>query len=259
MNLPLHWLAERSVAACMLLAAPMGQPEFLESPEARAHFEDAQRRFESRDYKGAAAALDAAYAIEPAADLLYPWAQAERLDGDCERAIELYRAFLTAEPPEEHARLAEQNIATCEDLLERQHREESRQAPQPTAAAADAGDTAPDRRWQRDVAGGILVGTGAGGLVVGTGLLIAALHGASSVSEAADVHDYDKRIERATLQRNLAVGAFAVGGALAVAGVVRYVLVARRPRADVGLLVDGALVGLVVRTRFGAPSRLLAR
>jgi hypothetical protein len=260
-SLTLHWLAERAIAACVLLAAPLGHPEFLEEPAARAHFQNAQQRFESRDYKGAAAALDAAYAIEPAADLLYPWAQAERLDGNCERAVELYRAFLAAEPPAEHARLAEQNITTCDELLARQRREEPRPTAQPGDAVTDAPrKDAPARRpWQRDVAGGILVGTGAAGVVAGTGLLIAALHGASTASEAADVHDYEQRLERARLQRNIAIGAFAVGGALALGGVLRYVVVARRQRVSVAFYVDHSRVGLVLTTRLGAFPRLLPR
>jgi hypothetical protein len=241
------WLIERTLATCVILAAPSDHPEFLEDPAARAHFEDAQERFESRDYTGAAAALDAAYAIEPAADLLYPWAQAERLGGNCQRAIELYRRFLAAEPPAEHARLAEQNISTCEELLARQRRAEP--PPRPADPAQDTETATDERPWQRDIAGGILVGAGAAGLVAGTGLLIAALHGASSVSEADDVGDYEQRVDRATLQRNVSIGAFVVGGALTLGGVLRYVLVARRQRTKVGLLLDRSAVGLVLTTR----------
>jgi len=245
----LSWLVERALATCVILAAPSDHPQFLADPAARAHFEEAQERFESRDYKGAAAALDAAYAIEPASDLLYPWAQAERLDGNCKRAIELYRRFLAAEPPAEHARLAEENIVACEELLARRRSEEPGPAPQPTDAAQGIEAAADERPWQRDVAGGILVGTGAAGLVAGTGLLIAALHGASSAGEAADVGDYEQRVDRATLQRNVSIGAFVVGGALALGGALRYVLVARRQRASVGILFDHSMVGLVLTTR----------
>jgi hypothetical protein len=243
----LHWLVERAIATCVVLAASSGPPQLLEDPAARAHFEEAQERFESRDYAGAAAALDAAYAIEPAADLLYPWAQAERLDGNCRRAIELYRRFLAANPPQEHAMLAEQNIATCEDQLARQRSKEP--GPQPADPATDTRRTTDQRPWRRDVAGGVLVGAGSAGLVVGTGLLIAALHGASSAAEADDVADYEERMDRATLQRNLSIGAFVAGGALALGGVLRYVLVARKQRTSVGLLLDPSAVGLVLTTR----------
>jgi hypothetical protein len=166
---------------------------------------------------------------------------------------------VAATPPEEHAKLAEQNIAACEELLARQSHDEERPLPQPEDAALHTPAASADGRWQRDIAGGILTGTGAAGLVAGTGLLIAALHGASTASEAENVHDYQQRVDRATLQRNVAIGAFAVGGALALGGVLRYVLVARRQRASVALLVDPSRVGLVLFARFGAPRRLLSR
>ena len=229
---------------CVLAAAPAR--EFLKDPVAIAHFERAQRSFENRDYTGAAAALEATYAVEPATQLLYPWAQAARLGGDSERAVRLYRQFLSESPPATHAKLAHENILACEEL--RARAQEGPAVASPTEALpVDATAGPPGARpWQRDVAGAALVGTGVVGLVVGTGILIGALSAASSTSEAVDVGDYEDRMGRATTLRNVAIGAFAVGGALAIAGIIRYAVVARRSRTRVGLWLDRGGAGVSV-------------
>jgi tetratricopeptide (TPR) repeat protein len=74
-------------------------------------------RFESGDYDSAIAHFRAAYALLPAAKLLYNMAQAERLKGDMKSACENYRAFLALEPEGRLSALAREH---CEQCLEAQ-------------------------------------------------------------------------------------------------------------------------------------------
>lgn len=91
-----------------------GPPEQLvEDDEARGHFERGQAAFAAGEYETAITELKAAYAIEEAPILLYAWAQAERLAGDCERAIELYARFLATSPPDAQEEKARSNIEVC--------------------------------------------------------------------------------------------------------------------------------------------------
>ena len=69
-----------------LLLALAGPGQLLENPEAQAKLAEAQQAFADEDFDAAAAAVEAAYLIEPEPMLLYPWAQAERSRGDCAAA-----------------------------------------------------------------------------------------------------------------------------------------------------------------------------
>jgi hypothetical protein len=90
-------------------------------------------RFESGDYDSAIAHFRAAYALLPAAKLLYNLAQAERLKGDMKSACESYRAFLALEP---EGRLS---------ALAREHREQCLEAQPPPAPVSEAAAEVPSR------------------------------------------------------------------------------------------------------------------
>lgn len=87
------------------------------APRAREHFERGAALYQAKDYEGAVAAFEAAYALEPEPQTLFAWAQAERLSGDCESAVKLYQRFLDSGPSLAHARLAAENKALCEVAL----------------------------------------------------------------------------------------------------------------------------------------------
>lgn len=93
-------------------------PTALTDPEAQAKLSEAQGAFGSGDFAAAAAAIEAAYLIEPAASLLYPWAQAERKQGNCEIAIELYQRFLDSGPADDIAVAAQGNIDRCNEEID---------------------------------------------------------------------------------------------------------------------------------------------
>ena len=85
----------------------------LENPSAIRHAESAAKAAERDDYESAIRELKTAYSIEPTPNLLYAWAQSERLGGHCNRAIKLYEDFLQTSPPEQLANQARVNLLDC--------------------------------------------------------------------------------------------------------------------------------------------------
>lgn len=178
-------------------------------------------------YAEAAAAFDAAYQATHDPAFLFGHAQALRFGGNCGGAIELFEAFIATGPPEPDIEEAERVIAACRDILDQGP------TPDPIAPAivprpveVPPPDRPPPATWPRDITGGVLVGTGLVLAATGAGLL------GGSHALARDRIETEAQYERRQRSvRGLSAGgiaAMAVGGALLVGGVVRWVLVARR-------------------------------
>jgi hypothetical protein len=88
------------VGLCLLtLARPAtAAPTPAERQAARAHYEKAITHFNANEYAAAADEFLLVYKTSPQPALLYNAAQAYRLGNDAPRALEHYRAFLTAQP-----------------------------------------------------------------------------------------------------------------------------------------------------------------
>ena len=169
---------------------------------------------------------------------LYTRAQAERRAGRCEAAIELYEEFLGTDPIDSARVAAEENIAACREQLPAIA--PSLPSEDPTAASpdeatptvspvveAEARRAAP-RRFYRDAAGDILVGLGLAASATGAALVAVGYRTANRADEAADDRAFGLDLDRAqTLERAGAV-TLGLGGALLVAGIVRWILVERR-------------------------------
>ena len=231
------------VSLVLALAAPGG---LLSNPEAKAKLQEAQAAFKSEDYDAAAAAVEAAYIIEPNAMLLYPWAQAERSRGNCAAAVELYQRFLDSNPPEAAATPARENMERCKEQLAAEAPEpepeeepvdeeiEEEPEPEPEPAPVTKDEQPKAKKWYADPVGGVLVGVGVVGVGVGAGLMGAAGSRAKKVADE-DMHsDYLAAREGATKLRNGGAIALSIGGALVIGGVVRYVLVAKKTKSGRG-------------------------
>ncbi len=225
-----------------LLVALAAPGQLLSNPEAQAKFRDAQAAFKAEDYDAAAAAVEAAYIIEPQPMLLYPWAQAERSRGNCAAAVELYQRFLDSDPPEAAATPARENMDRCQEQLDAEAPEEpveeevvdevieEEPEPEPVAAPVIKDEPPKAKTWYKDPLGGVLVGVGVVGVGVGAGLMGA---GGSMAGKAADqdMHSgYLDERDRATKFRNGGAIALSIGGALVLGGVIRYVLVAKKSK-----------------------------
>src|SRR5690348_1464260 len=79
--------------------------------------EEGMRLYRAGDYAAAAERLREAHAQHPSRDLLFAWAQAERLSGDCATAIPLYQRVLADDPPPEQADAVRLVLTLCEETV----------------------------------------------------------------------------------------------------------------------------------------------
>jgi hypothetical protein len=205
---------------------PVQTPDPAPSPE-RDPATVAAELFADGRYAEAAAAFEAAYQATSDPAFLFGHAQALRFGGNCGGAIELFEEFIATSPPEPDVKEAERVIEACREILGQGPTPDPIVAPEPAPAPALAPDRAPPpRRWSQDRAGGALVGTGVALVAVGAGLY------GGSHALARDRMETEAQYERREgTVRGLAAGgitALAVGGALVVGGIVRWVIVARR-------------------------------
>lgn len=257
-----------SVVLSSVLMTAAGPDELLSDPEAQSLVSEAQFLFSEGNFGDAAKLIEKAYLIEPVPELLFPWAQAEREQGNCRAAVDLYNRMLEEIPEGPMADSARQNIARCEeemgpeeevvpvvddDLLEEDEPfEEAEPEPEP-AKPKDDPPKSKSKEWYKDPAGGVLTGLGIVGVGTGVALLAVASSTANGAPDAANVTAYRDESDRALTQRNAGAAVLSIGGALLVAGVVRYVLVAKKNKSNATASLwtaPGGGGGLVVSGRF---------
>jgi len=244
------------LSLCLAVStAPVSDPEALEK------LAEAQEAFKGKDFAAAAAAIEATYLIEPAPALLYPWAQAEREQGNCEVAIELYQRFLDSGPDEEIAAAAQSNIDRCseqlddadvvvvdddvaieddleddlaeddltEDELTEDELTEDPVEPEPKPEPAKVKDDEP-KKWFLDPAGATLTGIGAVGVIAGGAIIGVASSKSKKVADEDTNSGYLDAMDGATKQRNTGVALLTIGSVLLVSGVIRYAVVKKKSK-----------------------------
>lgn len=245
----------------LLFSFALAPSKLLDDPQAQALFDEAQQAFESKDYALASEKLEQAYLLEPAAELLYPWAQAERNLDRCASAIDLYEQFIATNPSERMVEAAQQNIARCKETLAAAEPEtpppepvvgsDDETAPREAAPQPKPSDDAPKRKIGRDPAAAVLVSLGGAGVIAGGVLLGVASGQAKKTEHARDNANWLDMREAALKQRNAGIAVMVVGGALIVAGAIRYgVLAKQRKRTEVGVWVDRTGGAISIATRF---------
>jgi tetratricopeptide (TPR) repeat protein len=258
-----------SVVLSSVLMTVAGPDDLLSDPEAQSLVSEAQFLFSEGNFGDAAKLIEKAYLIEPVPELLFPWAQAEREQGNCRAAVDLYTRMLEEIPEGPMADSARQNIARCEEEMgpeeevvpvvdddrlgeDESLEEEVEPEPEPVKPKDDA-PKSKSKEWYKDPAGGVLTGLGIVGVGTGVALLAVASSTAGAAPDAANVVEYREESDRAVTQRNVGAAVLSVGGALLVAGVVRYVLVAKKNKSNATASLwtaPGGGGGLVVSGRF---------
>jgi hypothetical protein len=205
-------------------AEPAAEIEGPMRPDARVLFERALSHFGTHDYPAAIVDLEAGYALEPRRDFLFAEAQAKRLHGDCGGAVALYQRFLLTNPPAVQASAAQIALGRCaQELASR---------PQVVVTLpAPVGPPPTPPRWWRDPWGLTLTAGGVVGIGVGVGYLAAAFVARGDAGDAPTLAEYNRRWSTAESRRDVAIGALAIGGALAATGIARFVIVHRRAQA----------------------------
>lgn len=270
-----------ALLAVALVAAPA--PVAAGRADAVAAYREAvargQARFDDGDYAGARAEFQAAFEIHADPVLLFNIASTHRREGDLERAIELYRAFLDrAERDDPRRSLATQTVVDLEAELaarvdaEREVELERDPAPPPAPPPEPEPEPArePEPVLERDAPpppaprpGRALryagLGT-AGAGVVAAGLALVAVRDVGRAERAVEALapgdswslDAEAAYARGVAAERRAILWTAAGAALVTTGVVLYVVGKRRDdAAEAAVTVtpsgDGAAVTLFGR------------
>jgi tetratricopeptide (TPR) repeat protein len=107
--------------------------------DARQAYDEGTRYYSLGEYEAAVKAFRRAYELAPAPALLFDIAQAHRLAGDCERALEAYRHFIRLDPASDHRADADANMAVLQAKCgEPSHTAAARVAEPPRVAQASA-------------------------------------------------------------------------------------------------------------------------
>ncbi len=213
--------------------------------EAKRLFDRGVAAYTKGDLAGAAAALSESYAREGDPETLFAWAQAERKQGHCESAVELYNTLLAFELPAANKKVVEQQLGECKQLVAAKQKDKEpakpaeppkpgpAPAPEPAhdashdtpvattaeAAPAPAPPAAEGRAWWRDPVGDGLVASGVVGLGIGTALLLSARSADQAAHAAKSYAGYKTNEDTAHDRGMYGVIGLVAGGALAAGGV----------------------------------------
>jgi len=133
-------------------------------PDAKIHRDLAVEASKTKDWETAIREFEIAYSIDAQDGLLFGWAQAERFNGNCRRAIELYEMYLETEPDEDWADGTKTLIGECREQLVLDGNDEE---PEFTESTSDDGP----KFFTHPLAIVGLIGLGIGGTVVVLGEL----------------------------------------------------------------------------------------
>ena len=192
-------------------AADEGEPAPLKI-EAEKHFNLALKHYENKEYKDAAKELGLAHGIDARTIILFAWAQAERLAGNCVEATKLYHRLRKADMSDQDRLGVLEGLERCGAF------EEADKVQKKADKLARAGTP-----WYSDWVGDTLLVSGIVGLGVG-----ASFWQISSTerddAKAAFVYETHQDLEdRAKTHRQVSILAFSVGGALIAGSIARYI------------------------------------
>ena len=189
------------------------------NPQALEHYRAGEAAFNRQDYAEASRRLSAAYEIEPMAKLVWSWAQAERMAGNCVSAVGLYKKYAR----ESKSPKAAENANAAISLCERGRKQEVTERP-------------PDERptpspWYQNKLGGALTAGGVVGVTVGITFLALSSGSESASKQEMFLDDYEAKLAEATFRLRFGGASLGLGIGLIAAGVTVYVLHDRNQRA----------------------------
>jgi tetratricopeptide (TPR) repeat protein len=213
--------------------------------DAERYYNEGQAAYDAKRYDDAIAAWDKSYALSHLPALIYNLAQAHRLRGDCQEAVDAYKRFVELDPSSPQRASAQSFVRDLEPCPSMAAVEPApAPPPAPTAAPIPAPPSrrvapAHGNRGER-VLGIVLVGAGA----IATG--IGAYYGSESQTLENQVRQactpscpWDSvrsKDQQGHSDAQLQYGLYAAGGASIVTGAVLYVLSRRHVDAPVAVV-----------------------
>lgn len=228
-------------------------------PEAKERFDRGLTGYTAKEYARAIKDFRLAYALDPRAEILFAWAQAERMYGRCSQATKLYTRFLKSKPSEQQAGAARTGIDRCKDQpdttpADPEDVEEPEKKPvaaeQPPEPEPEPEPPPPPPR-RVDVLGISLLGVGVALGATGGALLGVGENKARQLGGVTSYEDYSDGVGQIRTLRIAGSVLAGVGGALIIGGIVKLIVGKKQQsRRDVGFWTDPRGAGLIVRMRF---------
>jgi len=234
------------IAVLALAVAPAGADTL--KPEAQKHLDAGLALFDKGDYGKAIDEFKAAYEIDPAPKVLFALAQARRLSGDCDTAMDLYNQYLATLPSEAQTEAAKAAMKLCDGKTHPKqvteppvtHDEVTAPPPVETHTVPPPAQVAPEvmrpepapivtvephRPWYRrhPIGAGLSAG-GAISIGVGVGFLISANATKHRAEDEMNRDDFIAAIDKANTRRKTGLGFLVIGGALVTAGILEITL-----------------------------------
>jgi hypothetical protein len=176
------------------------------NPVVQAQYERGIALFLDKSYGAAAAELAQAFRGEPHREILFAWAQSERLRGNCASAIDLYQRYLRDNPESKLAPLVTHHLRGCQEVVR--------------------------PPWYKDALGDVLAGSGIAALGVGIGFLIPSVANETARNAALNEDDYVHFQDSARTERIVAITCLSAGAALIASSILRYRLRGRVSNRD---------------------------
>lgn len=190
--------------------------------EAEKHFNLALGHYEAKEFADAARELAQAHAIDPRTSILFAWAQAERLSGNCEKATELYHQLRRKSLPDQDRLGVLEGLERC-GAFEQADRKKA-------AAVAKAEEESERARnlagspWYSDWVGDTLLVSGFISLGVGASYWRVSSTEGSDAKSAFGYEEHLALETRAREHRTVSILALAAGGSLIVGSIARYIM-----------------------------------
>jgi hypothetical protein len=211
------------IAVVLVVGARPSHAQTIAGPtlnaQAQAHFDKALAAYSAANYHAASVEFELAYNLDARRELLFAWAQAERLAGNCDRAVVLYRRFLDQGPSPEEAAKAGRQIERC--------RPAAAARPDAAAAALPASSVTTDSEprsahWYSDRWADALVVAGLVAGIAGGAFIGLASSDDAAAGSASQYGAFRQLAEDADRHRLIGGVALASGTVLVTAGVLVY-------------------------------------
>lgn len=227
-------MIRRLAATLALVALALPAHAAPKKKDAKAAFDRGVAAYQREDYAKAATELGKSFDLEADLETLYAWAQAERMQEDCDAASKLYRKLLGYDLPDENKEVIREKLEECRKILDEPDEavevtdgEDDWPAGTPRERPSDEESPSmrpgtPGSPWYTDKVGHVLVGGGVVALVIG----VVFLGQASDAQAAAQVSydDFAAANDRAESRGRMGSTALILGGGLILGGLAHYVL-----------------------------------
>jgi hypothetical protein len=204
-------------------------PKMPESPaattpmnaDAKAYYDRGLTFFANHQFAAAIREFELGFALHPRPEFLFAEAQAFRLEGDCSRAVPLYRQFLDSNPTSIQIQATRLALGRCGP----ERSVSATPTLSPPAVRTPPVNATERPRWWKDPWALSSIGVGGAALAVGVGFAVASNQTRDEATSARTTNyfEFTRLWNEAGQRRTIAIASLIGGAALVAVGVVRLV------------------------------------